>query len=517
MQGLRQKFHKPSRNTVRLLVIFAYLLLQIALLITAANMLATRFVWFYAACELLALFVTVRIINKKDNPAYKLAWIIPILTLPVLGILLYFTFRRHRPSRRTERRIEEIGRRYHSAVAPVNSRVKDVAAQDPGAGQQTRFLDKAAMAPVYGSTVTRFFPLGDDAFPVMVEELKKAEKFIFLEYFIIAPGVMWNTVLEILREKALQGLDVRVMYDDVGCINTLPPDYCQQLEGMGIRACVFNKFNPFHSGAFNNRDHRKILVIDGNVCFSGGINLADEYINEKPRFGHWLDCALMLRGEATRTFTAMFLSMWDYVYPMDSDYEAFLPDVELCASLPPDGYVQPYSGDPGDTENCGQSAYLGMITHAREYLYITTPYLVLDDQTAGALCLAARSGVDVRVMTPGIPDKPIVFQATRSYYPMLLQAGVKIYEYSPGFVHAKCLVSDDSTAICGTINMDYRSLFLNYECAVWMYRTTAVGQIKNAFLDNQRKCRQITMNQCSRTRWYIRALRNILRIFSPMM
>jgi cardiolipin synthase len=322
-------------------------------------------------------------------------------------------------------------------------------------------------------------------------------------------------VLEVLGERAACGVDVRVIYDDLGCFLTLPNGYSKRLRSLGIRCAVFNPFRPFLTSVQNNRDHRKIAVIDGEIALTGGINLADEYINARERFGHWKDSAVMLRGDGAWSFTVMFLQMWSYLTKTDEDFSSYLPSTRHRAPVT-EGTVQPYADSPMDKENVGEHIYLRIIEAAQEYLYITTPYLMVDDGMMSALKLSAKSGVDVRIITPEIPDKKTVHFTTRSYYRPLIRAGVKIYEYKNGFIHAKTFVSDDAVATVGTVNLDYRSLYLHFECGTCLYRTSAVADVKADYLNTLEQCREITEADC-RTNVFVSFLRSICRIFAPLM
>jgi cardiolipin synthase len=353
-------------------------------------------------------------------------------------------------------------------------------------------------------------------FQDMLEELKKAEHFIFMEYFIVEDGKMWGSILEVLEEKARAGLDVRFIYDDLGSVSLLPTGYDKQLEAKGIRCIAFNPFVPLLSLVMNNRDHRKITVIDGHTAFSGGVNLADEYINEKVRFGHWKDTGFMLKGEAVWNYTVMFLRMWNAFRHTDTDYEAFRPQIYHPEAFLSDGFVQPYGDTPLDDEVVAENVYLNILNQARDYVYIFTPYLIIDHEMNTALCLAAKRGVDVRIVTPGIPDKKVIFQLTRSYYPPLLKAGVRIYEYTPGFLHAKSYVCDDETAVVGTINMDYRGLYLHFECGTCFYRNSIVEQVKQDSLATMEKSRELALSD-TRQGFFGGLFCALLRVFAPML
>jgi len=380
---------------------------------------------------------------------------------------------------------------------------------------QARYMERRAHCPVYDDSRAEYFSIGEDCYERMLVELKKATRYVFLEYFIIQEGEMWNGILEILKDKAAQGVDVRVMYDDMGCMFTLSKNYREELETMGIRCCVFNRFVPVMSLHLNNRDHRKICAIDGKVAFTGGINLADEYINQREKYGHWKDSGIMVEGDAAWSMAVMFLTLWDRALQLEEDYEQFRPQPFNVPDAA--GYVQPYTDSPLDYETVGHTVYLNMISKAEKYIYITTPYLILDTATNTALCNAAKAGVDVRIITPHIPDKKSVFHVTRAHYPPLLEAGVKIYEYTPGFIHAKNFVVDDQFATVGTVNLDFRSLFLHFENGVWMCQTPCIQDIKEDFLQTQKKSEKISLRRSRRLNLLVQFHRSVLRLFAPLM
>jgi len=337
-----------------------------------------------------------------------------------------------------------------------------------------------------------------------------------MEYFIVGLGIMWDTILEVLKEKAAQGVEVRFIYDDMGCLFRLPIDYQRTLEGYGIKCAVFNRFRPVLSTLQNNRDHRKIAVIDGKVAFTGGINLADEYINVVERFGHWKDAAIMVKGAAAWSLTMIFLQMWSLTANTVEDCSKYRPWQDQPCPVPSEGYVQPYADSPIDNEHVGEHVYIRIINNAKQYLYITTPYLIVDDAMLSALALAAKSGVDVRVVTPHRWDKQFVHITTRSYYRELIMAGVKVYEYSRGFIHSKTFVSDDKVATVGTTNLDFRSLYLHFECGVWLYNSPSVLAIKNDFMQTLADSQEITLEDC-RSNALLRLAQEVLRIFAPLM
>ena len=501
--------------TQRVVITALLIVLQALLLFGFIWKLDNYFVYFYAGSVLLSLLITLGIINSKSNPAYKIAWLIPILLFPVFGGLVYLLFGSDRTGRYLRKKLQGIGTEMDNVIGEAHRR-SGAEQLPPDAANQSRYISHCAYCPPYQNTTTEYLPLGEVKFERMVEELKKAKHYIFLEYFIIQEGKMWNTILDILRQKAAEGVDVRVIYDDMGCIMILPTGYDRTLEQMGIKCRIFNPFVPILSSRFNTRDHRKICVIDGNVGFTGGINLADEYINAYEKHGHWKDTSILLKGEAVFNLTVMFLSMWDYLDGTiaKTDYSRYYPTVWDENAK---GYVQPFADNPLDDEAVGETVYLNLINKAKRYVYITTPYLILSSEMFTALTSAAKCGVDVRIITPHVPDKWYVHAVSRSHYQPLIEAGVKIYEYTPGFIHAKTFVVDDDYAVVGTINLDYRSLYLHFECAVWMYQTPSVAQVRDDFFKTQQISQEITLEECRSLSFPRRLGRSVLRVFAPLM
>lgn len=489
------------------------LLVQIGLLMAVLIRFNDYFVYVYFFCVALSVIAVLYIVNRAMDPGYKIGWIILILFAPFFGGLFYLLCGGNGPSRRLRRKMEGMNKHMADALSP-DKKAQTLSTYGKDAVNQSRYLEEYAHCPLYANTSTRYFPLGDEAFAPMLSELRKAEKYIFLEYFIITPGEFWNAILAILEEKAAAGVDVRVLYDDVGSLTTLPRDFAGQLESKGIQCRAFNRFVPVLSVRLNNRDHRKICVIDGKTAFTGGINLADEYINRKVRYGHWKDSAILLKGDAAWSMTVMFLTMWEYVSSRRENLAAYRP---LTSPGAAEGWVQPYADSPLDGESVGETVYLNLISKARDYIYVMTPYLIISDNLNTALCTAAKSGVDVRIMTPGVPDKKTVFEATQAHYEPLLKVGVRIFEYTPGFLHAKNFVVDDLYATVGTVNMDYRSLFLHFENGVWLCGSSTVLDVKADFLSTLEKCREVTLEQARDHHFPRLLLRSVLRLFAPLL
>lgn len=509
----------------RVVIVALMIIVQLAFIFIVALKFTEYYVWFYITSLVMGVIVTIHIINKKDNPSYKIAWIVPVLAIPILGVTTYYIFSGNRLTNRKKSKMNRIT----SKMADIleykdNCVLKKFASEHPQAAVQAKYINDCAYCPPYQNTYTKFLPLGEAMFDVFVAELEKAEKYIFLEYFIIEEGVMWNKVIGILERKAAQGVDIRIMYDDMGTIMILPSDFSHGLNKKGVKCRVFNRFIPVLSSRLNNRNHRKITVIDGHTAFTGGINLADEYINIYEKHGHWKDTAIIVKGDAAWSFTVMFLTMWEYVdymetYPVDA-YDHYKPDKIIFTEEEKNhlnGYVQPYTDNPLDDEPVGETIYLNIINRAEKYVYISTPYLIIDNEMVTGLCNAAKSGVDIRIVTPHIGDKYIVHETTKSFYEHLIRNGVKIYEYIPGFNHSKTFVCDDVIGTVGSVNLDYRSLYLHFECGVWMYGTDAVTQSRDDYLKMLESCQEITLEMCENVNVFKRIFRSVMVTFAPLM
>lgn len=497
--------------TSRLFIFALLIVLQAAVLVLGILWLQELSFIFYIFCEVLSLIIVFSIVSKQDNPMYKIAWIIPIMMVPVLGGFFYLLFGKRNISPRIRRILEQLNVK-NSDLHIQNQEILAEMEYNPHAVKQASYIAQTVGYPVYKNTETIFLSPGEEQFPVMIAELKKAKKFIFLEYFIIEEGKMWNPILDILTDKVKEGVDVRVMYDDLGSIGTLPARYYKKLQERGIKVQVFNPFKPSLDVFMNYRDHRKICVIDGNVGITGGINLADEYINAYEKHGYWKDASILLRGDAVWSLTTMFLTLWESATGADENYELFKP-TNLYEN---DGFVQPFADSPIDWELSGENVYMNMINGATKHICIETPYLIIDNEMMTSLCLAAKSGIRVDIVTPHVADKWFVHEVTRSNYKQLIEAGVNIYEFTPGFIHSKVVVVDDQYAVVGTQNFDYRSFYLHFECGVFMYRSSAIQQVSADFKEILKVSQKITLADC-KIPWYKRPIRGFLKVFAPLM
>ena len=496
------------------------------LIILQAAWIALMFLKFVSYSEILASAFTVLsivmafyIISKADVPAYRMGWIMLIMMFPLFGGLLYLLLGEKRPAKYMRIRLEKGMENHERMTVQKPEIMEELRCHSPRVAGLFSYVSNYAHFPVWKNTQVTYHPLGENQYADMLTELQKAKRFIFLEYFILEEGEMWNSILGILSEKVKQGVDVRVIYDDMGCLPKLPANYYRKLEKLGIKCLDFNPFIPIISFVMNNRDHKKIMIIDGVVGFTGGINLADEYINRRIRFGHWKDTGVMLKGDAVWNFTVMFLEIWNSYNSDDEDFTVFKPDSTPENAFESDGFVQPFGDSPLDGETVSVNIYLDILSQAKDYVYIFTPYLAVSDELNIALCAAAKRGVDVRMVLPGTPDKKIAYRLSRSYYLPLMEAGVRIYEYTPGFMHGKSYVCDDELAVVGTINMDYRSLYLHFECGVLMFETNEVMELKKDALKTFEVSHEVTVGE--RTRGKIRQLwgeliDSVLRVFAPL-
>ena len=468
---------------------------------------------YYLFFTVLSIIMGVIIITRKENSAYRLMWMFVIIIFPFLGGVLYLVFANKKIGALSEKRVADFRRRQPDETAfSLENADKELYELSPVLRRQSAYVKNVTGFSVWKDTEIKYFDNGSDFFRDLLTEVEKAEKFIFVEYFIIDQGKWWTRILEILKRKVKQGVDVRVVFDDVGSINVLPRGYERILQSYGIKAMAFNKIRLHVNPRLNFRDHRKIFDIDGNICYTGGVNLADEYANDIVKFGYWKDDAIKLRGSACWSFTLMFLRNWDCLTGERDNLDRFLPTVKGRT----DGFVQAFDDSPLDTATIAEDTYLQIINSAKKYVWITTPYLILDEPMEAALKIAAKSGVDVRIITPHYPDKKSVFEVTRSNYEPLLAAGVRIYEFTPGFIHSKNFISDDEIAVVGTTNLDYRSFYLHFELSVLFFRSSVVESLKDNFTSTLSLCQEIHSGDEGRLPLYHRAFRKVARIMSPL-
>jgi len=514
---------KKRGQNILFKLLFSRTMITILMLIVQVMLLFGTFGWmgtysrsFLLVCNILAVVLVVYIINTKENPAFKLAWMIPICAFPIFGVIL-FVFIMVNPGtmdlkRRLDRRKEET----KPYLQPNSLVIEKMEKENAPILDLAYYLQNTNQMPAYAGNKVTYFRSGEEKFEDLLIELEKAEKFIFLEYFIINKSRMWSEVLDILKRKVEEGVEVRVMYDGMCTLVNLPYHYTRQLEKFGMKAKVFSPIRPLLSSHQNSRDHRKIFIIDGKVVYNGGVNLADEYINEINLYGHWKDCAVKIEGDAVKSFTAMFLEMWNVSGNAKEDYKRYL-NIRHLPREEQKGYVIPYNDDPTNREDVAEDVYLNILFKAKRYVHIMTPYLIIDHQMEEALMFAAKRGVEVVLILPHIPDKKVAFDIARTYYMELLAAGVKIYEYEPGFLHAKVFVADDEMAVVGTINLDYRSLFEHFECATFIYGNQVIYDIEKDMQDTMKISIPVTPEYYRRISLFNKLRGRVFRIFGSLM
>lgn len=516
MPGKTEESRQTIKNSVgRAVLVAISVLLQVFWIVLLVMRLNQYYAYISLATSVLSFLVVLHICGNKINAAYKLSWIVLIQFMPILGLCLFLMFGKESSNAVMRRRFGRIDQQMPRYLPQDEATAARLDAENPGLGNQAHYLRNIAGFPVYGDTRVTFYGDTNEALEAQKAELRKAEHFIFMEYHAIEDSTAWRGLEEILAEKAAAGVDVRVFYDDMGSIGFISKPFARRLQAQGIQCRVFNPLVPVLNVFMNNRDHRKITVVDGQVGFTGGYNLADEYFNLTHPYGQWKDSGLRLEGSAVRSLTVIFWEMWNATQKVQEDPTPFL--VPAAVPQGAGGYVIPYADSPLDTIATGEDVYLNILKNAKRYVYITTPYLIIDDEMQRELTLAARRGVDVRIITPGIPDKKTVFRVTRSYYADLATAGVRIFEYTPGFVHAKQFVADDEVATCGTINMDYRSLYLHFENGCWFSSCDAVAQVRRDFEELFPLCTEVTGQYAGKRERYVRGLNCILRLFGPLM
>ncbi len=498
----------------RLVITVTLVLLQVLWLFSVFHWLNAYSDWLNGVGLGLSVVMCLALIRQDSTvPEFKISWMIIFMLMPVQGGLLYLLWGNKRPALGLRHRLERAEQAMHDTRREDPAAEAALRAQNPRAAETARYLHDYAPAPLCGDTAVKYYPDGQSMFADMLPALQSAEHSIYVESFIIGMGEMWGQIHEILRQKAAAGLDVRVIYDDAGCLSLLPHNYAEMMRADGIRAFSFNRCVPLLNLVMNNRDHRKIMVIDGKVGFTGGVNLADEYINKLERFGYWKDSGVRLEGPGATALANIFLTFWKAQYPDEEiDMERDLP---LAAPVKTDCLVQPFADSPVDREAVAKNVYLELINQAQRRLYICTPYLILDNDLLACLRLAAKRGVDVRIYTPGVPDKPTIYQLTRSSFPHLLRAGVKIYSYTPGFLHAKTWLVDDRIAAVGTVNLDYRSLYLHFENSVLIYGGAVLEDVRRDLAEIERESKEVTLGDC-RTGFVGTMYSAVLRLVAPL-
>lgn len=514
--------HKKKKTSVlrivtgRIVTVLPGVILQGLIIYGIAKWLAPFATLFYSVLSVLSALFVLFLISNRGEGAYKMLWLLAMFVAPLPGALMYLFYGNKRTGNVLEQRLSAIHDSIPIALNDGAQVQEQLQCDDKRIAQTFAYITKITGFPALRNDTARYYPVGELLFEQMLSALKKATKYVFIEYFIVQEGVMWAAMVDVMQRKVQEGVDVRVLYDDIGSIGTFSARNRASLLKMGIKC---EKFNPLIvlSGALNNRDHRKIMVVDGIVAFSGGINLADEYINEEHPFGHWKDIGFEITGDAIRSYTYMFIEFWNASSLNKITRELVGDDfAQGSVSTAFDGYVLPYYDSPGRAEAASNNLFIDLLGQARDYIWFYTPYLLLGDGLREAFVRAAQRGVDVRIIMPGIPDKKVVYRMSRSYYRELLEAGVKIFEYSPGFVHAKACLADDCVGSIGTVNLDYRSLYLHYECNALFYKASVLIDLKKDFEASMKVSRVCTL-QGEKKGLLHRIINGTLRIFAPLV
>ncbi|MBP3709328.1 MAG: cardiolipin synthase [Treponema sp.] len=506
-------------NIGRFFVAVIFISIQITWIVLMFMKLNESFKWVSIAIKVGTAVLVLYICSVPKNASVRLMWIVFIAFFPIFGITMYLMIELSFATGAMKKRYKKTDAQLFPFLPQNNTVLHELEKEDVSAANMARYLHVHTGFPVYSNTDITYFPSAEEAFIAQKEAMRHAQQFIFMEYFIIEDAESFQEIEAILEQKVQEGVEVRIFYDDIGSIKRISRKFNKRMQAKGIRCHTFNPIRPVFNMFLNYRDHRKMTIIDGKIGFTGGYNIANEYFNIVRMHGHWKDSGIKLTGEAVKSLTCMFLEMWNAVNSRDADdadFSRYFPKSERIMKR--QGYVQPYSDSPLDNEHTSENVYLNIINNAEKYCYIMTPYLIIMDEMTKALCLAAKRGVDVRIITPGIPDKKLVHAATHSYYGQLINNGVQIYEYTEGFCHAKMCIADNKNATCGTINLDYRSLYHNFENGVFMHRTRAVRAIKKDFDSLFPQCENVGSKYNYKKHPYrLKVLQICLRLVSPLL
>ncbi len=503
---------KSRRNSVsRLIIIGLIVLAEMVWVVIMGVHFYQISTWVTALSTLMAMLIVLEIVSAHSNSAFKLPWVIAILVFPLAGLALYLLIGRPGITRRKRRKLEDIGDKLRRDYLHA----PQITPEKPSFYRQMKYINDDSAYPAWQDTAVRFHPSTTSALEELLEALSQAQSFIFMEYHAIEDAEAFSRIRAVLRERAAAGVEVRIIYDDLGSVGFLSPVFIHHLREDGIECRVFNPIMPVINVFMNNRDHRKITVIDGKIGFTGGYNLADEYFNIVQPYGEWKDSGVMLTGSAVRNLTVQFLEMWNTIKNTDRDFDRYFPETRRACDA--EGFVQPYGDCPLDDIYLGENVYMNMINSAENYIWFMTPYLIIGDEMRRAMTLAARKGIDVRIFTPGIPDKKFIYRITRSYYRGLVKSGVRIYEFTPGFLHSKQCVCDGKTAVVGTINLDFRSLYFHFENGVFFGNCDAVRDVKLDFDNTMERCREVTDDYRKEPTGLRLLMDQILRLISPIM
>lgn len=499
-------------NIIKIIILLFAIAIQIILFIFLFGATSTLSNYAQIIFEIIKFLSVIYIIYKDQNAAYKIVWIILLLFMPIAGFVAYLFWGNNKSPKHIKEKINNDTNKSKKLLPQCEEIINDIKNLDRK--KEVKFLINSSTYPIYNNKKIEYLKIGEEYYERLIQDLKEAKEYILIEYFIISDGKMWNEIYEILKEKRKQKVKVYMTYDALGSLFKKPKHIKEKLENIGIEYLAFNPLTPFIRSYINYRDHRKIVVIDGKVGYTGGINIGDEYINFTHRLGHWKDCGIRIEGEGTKNLVSIFFSIWN-INKKNVNYEKYIKEIETTEKK--QGYIIPFSDNPHNKINPYQNSYINIINNTQKYVYIMTPYLILDSETEQALINTALSGVNIKIITPSIPDKKLVNACTKSFYGKLLEAGIEIYEYKPGFIHSKVILSDDEVSIVGTANFDFRSFYLNYECGIWMYNTKEELNIKKDFEETLKQCEQIKLEVWKKRKLDIRIIEALLRLISPLL
>ena len=497
-------------NIIKIIIIILAITLQIIVFFSLFG--ATTKLSEYARIvfEIIKFISVIYIIYKRQNPAYKIIWIIFLMFMPITGFVAYLLWGNNKTPKSMKNKMEK-----EDNKNKLIKKEKIYNLEDKDRKKEANYLYNVTKFPMYYNEEIKYYKTGEESYKKLIEDIKNAKKYILIEFFIISEGTMWNEIYEILKQKRKENVKIYLIYDSLGSLLKKPKHLRQQLESINIKYIKFNPLTPFIRSYINYRDHRKIIVIDGLIAYTGGINIGDEYINKNSRLGHWKDCVARIKGESIKNLIVIFGSHWNINSNIPLNYNELVNEIKETKEE--NGYIIPYSSTPQNKLNPAKNTYINIINHAKNYIYIMTPYLILDNETEEALINASLQGIDVRIITPRIPDKKLVNACTKSFYNLLLESNVKIYEYEPGFIHSKILVSDDNVATIGTTNFDFRSFYLNYECGIWIHNTKEEKIIREDFIKTLEKSTEIKKEQWNKRKLKTKIKEAILRLISPLL
>ena len=510
---MKIKHNRGIKLPTHIIISGILLIVQFALAYFALYNITSHYAVIYAITIAIGILTVIFIINRRGNPDHKITWIVFILLFPIFGIVVFALWGGGRVAPHIKKRMRKAMVKYNSVLKTDDEVFDRLKYYDLSHSRQADYLVRESSFPLYDRTSAKYYESGELLLPDLISELEKAEKYIFIEFFIIAEGEMWEQIYSVLKRKVAEGVEIKIIFDDFGSIKRQRKGFISKIRADGISICAFNPINPIMNIFMNNRNHRKIVVVDGKVAVTGGVNIGDEYINKIDRFGHWVDSAVMIKGNATKSFVAMFCTMWEFITRESLDINKYLCDSESADDV----FILPYSDGPLYGNNPAEGIYMQILSTAGRYVYITTPYLIIDNTMKTMLQMAARSGIDVRIITPYIWDKWYVHPVTQYNYLELLESGVKIYEYLPGFVHSKLFISDDTVATVGSVNMDYRSFVFHFECGAWICNADTVTDIKNHFKSLLDKSKEITLDEWKKRPFKNKLKEFVLHIFAPFM